>query len=189
MSVSKAYARALYQATTEGKPEAEAARLSLEADTQLANVLECVQTSKELKGVFFAPIVTSKEKGLVITELSKKLGLSGLLKNFLILLANKGRLPLLSKIQEEFVSVRLLAEGGIPGKLVSAEQIEPADVEVLSKAFTKKLGKKVAFQISTDAALLAGVKVTINGVTYDGTLRSQLQKLRDRLVVGIANGQ
>ena len=33
--------------------------------------------------------------------------------------------------------------------------------------------------------ILAGMKVTVNGVTYDGTLRSQLQKLRDQVAMGV----
>jgi F0F1-type ATP synthase delta subunit len=60
-----------------------------------------------------------------------------------------------------------------------------ADVKNLAKAFSEKLGKRVAFQSSTEPALLAGLKVTVNGVTYDGTLRSQIQKLRDYFVAGL----
>ena len=60
------------------------------------------------------------------------------------------------------------------------------DVEALAKAFGKKLNKRVAFHVSTDPSLLAGMKVTVNGVTYDGTLRSQLQKLRDQIKVAEA---
>jgi F-type H+-transporting ATPase subunit delta len=90
----------------------------------------------------------------------------------------------LPAILESYNSVRLLAEGGVPGRLVAAEPVSDQDVQGLAQAFSKKLGKKVAFQVSTDPSLLAGMKVTVNGVTYDGTLRSQLQRLRDRLVAG-----
>jgi F0F1-type ATP synthase delta subunit len=60
-----------------------------------------------------------------------------------------------------------------------------ADIDTLTKAFSQKLGKKVAFRVAIDPSLLAGMKVTVNGVTYDGTLRSQIHKLRDHLAAGL----
>jgi F0F1-type ATP synthase delta subunit len=43
------------------------------------------------------------------------------------------------------------------------------------------LGRKVAFRVSTDPSLLAGVRVTVSGVTYDGTLKAQLEQLKDKI--------
>lgn len=91
---------------------------------------------------------------------------------------------LLARVRDELATTRLAAQGGIRGSLVAAEAMNPEDIQSLAKAFGKKLGKAVAFQVSTDPALLAGVKVTVNGVTYDGTLRVQLQRLRDGMVLG-----
>lgn len=188
MSVAHVYAKALFQAATEGKSPAESAALCDQLDSQLATLLEVLETSKQLQVALQAPITTSKEKAAVVKELVAKLGFGRLMSDFLILLASKGRFLLLQPIRDEFASVRLTAEGGVPGRLSTAEAISPSDVENLAKAFSRKLGKKVAFQVKTDPSLLAGIKVTVNGVTYDGTLRSQLQQLRDRFLVGVASG-
>jgi F-type H+-transporting ATPase subunit delta len=88
---------------------------------------------------------------------------------------------MLPEVRDTFSEVRLNAEGGVTGKLVSAEPMTDADVQSLSAAFTRKLGRKVAFRVSTDPGLLAGVRVTVNGVTYDGTLKAQLEQLRDKI--------
>lgn len=185
MSVANAYAKALYQAATESK----GAQSVTDLETQLAKFLEVVNSSKEAQTVLLGPIVTPSEKILVIQEISKKMGLSHIVTEFLALLARKGRLRLLSGVREAFRDVRLEAEGGVVGRLVAADPINESDVQGLAQAFSRKLGKRVEFNVSTDPALLAGMKVTVNGVTYDGTLRSQIQRLRDQFAHGIAQGQ
>lgn len=186
MSVAKAYAKALYEAAAEGKGQTELSKTCEELEKQLHAFSSAVNGAKESQIVLEGPITTAREKAALITTIAEKLGLHPLLGRFLILMAHKERLGILAEVADVFTDVRLGAEGGVSGKVVSAESMSEADVDSLAKAFTKKLGKKVAFQVSTDPSLLAGVKVTVNGVTYDGSLRSQLEQLRDRFVVGMA---
>jgi F-type H+-transporting ATPase subunit delta len=181
MSVAKSYAKALFEASSQqGAQEAGLDQIEGELDAFLA----LVNSSREAKVALMGPAVTSKEKTAIVDEVSKKAGYQPAVKNFLSLLARKGRLPILAEIRSAWTTVRLHAEGGVSGRLVSADPLKPEDVQGLSQAFGKKLGKKVAFQVSTDPSLLAGIKVNVNGITYDGTLRSQLQRLRDRVATG-----
>ena len=185
MSVATAYAKALYEAAIEEK--ANTATLD-QIEKELDWVVQAVNGSKQLEAALFGAITTSKEKAQLLRELSQKAGANNLVARFLELLASKNRVSLIQKIHQEFVNVRLLAEGGIPGIVVAAQAMADADVAGLAQAFTKKLGKKVKFRVSTDPSLLAGMKVTVAGVTYDGTLKSQLERLRDRFVVGSSTG-
>jgi F-type H+-transporting ATPase subunit delta len=179
MSVARAYAKALFEAAKEAG--ASAAVLS-QTEQELSTIFDAVESSKELRGVLFAPITTAKEKLAVLDALVQKSGASKLTSEFMRLLANKGRLSLIGEIRNAYSTVRLHSEGGVAGNVVSAEPLNPEDVDSLASAFSKKLGKKVSFTVSTDADLLAGMKVTVSGVTYDGSLRSQLQQLRDRVL-------
>ena len=185
MSVARAYAKALHEAAIQTGLKAN----DFDAlEQQLGGFTELVQKNKELRVALLAPAVPSKEKVVVVGELLKRMNALPLMTTFVSLLARKERLNLLSEIHEAFRAVTLEAEGGMLGNVVSADPMDAADIEGLAKAFTKKLGKRVAFRVSTDPALLAGIKVSVNGVTYDGTLRSQLQRLRDRVVYGTATG-
>jgi F-type H+-transporting ATPase subunit delta len=179
MSVAKAYARALFEAVADGKPAVTEFDM---LEEQMGQFVTLFETSKELRTAFLAPGVSAKEKVALVQSLSQKMQLSKSLTGFLALLARKQRFVILPEIRDAFRKVRLEAEGGILGHLVSADPLESKDVEDLSRAFSQKLGRKVAFRTETDSNLLAGMKVTVNGVTYDGSLRSQLQRLRDRLV-------
>ncbi|MCM2277985.1 MAG: ATP synthase F1 subunit delta [Oligoflexia bacterium] len=188
MSVATTYAKALYEALADGKSPAEVATLCEKVEGEFDTLLNAVNSSKEAQVALFSPITNSKEKIALVTELTRKISAHPLMTNFLVLLANKGRLNLVQGIRDEFSAVRLRAEGGVPGRLVSAETMSESDIEGLAKAFSQKMGRRVAFRVATDPSLLAGVKVTVNGVTYDGTLRSQLQRLRDKFLAGVTNG-
>jgi F-type H+-transporting ATPase subunit delta len=182
MSVANSYAKALYQAAIDKEASSE---ILLQLESEMNDFDSLLNGSKEMQSALLGLVTTSKEKAQIVEEFAKKMSLSEVFKQFLLLLARKERMNLLSSIKDAFNSVRLEMEGGLSCSLVSADPMSESDVEILAKAFGKKLGKKVAFRVSTDPSLLAGVKVTVNGVTYDGTLRSQLQKLRDRFVAGV----
>lgn len=183
MSVAKSYAKALFETAREARVSNQ--EMSALED-QLGEMQKLLEVSKEGRVALLGPATSSKEKSAVVGEFAKRAGFSKLVSQFLALLARKGRLELLSEIRDAFEAVRLEAEGGILGQLVSADPMDSADTEGLARAFEQKLGKRVAFRTSVDPTLLAGMKVTVNGVTYDGTLRSQLQRLRDRLVYGVS---
>lgn len=186
MSVARTYAKALYEAACEKQGQAAVSKTCDEFEKQLDSLLASLKSSREMEIALVAPITTPREKAALVDAISKKMGLSDLLSRFLNILATKDRLGILKEIRDQLAEVRLEAEGGVSGAVVSAEAMSSQDIEELAKAFGKKLGKRVEFRVSTDPALLAGVKVTINGVTYDGSLRSQLEQLRDRFVAAHA---
>jgi F-type H+-transporting ATPase subunit delta len=182
MSVAKAYARALFETATGAKSSSQEIQT---IEDELGALLGAIEKSKEAKIALFSPLVNAKDKGVLVESITKKANMTPIVARFLALLARKGRLSLLSKIQKAFALVRVEAEGGMIGTVVAADPVGTQDVEALAKAFGRKLNKRVAFHVSTDPSLLAGMKVTVNGVTYDGTLRSQLQKLRDQIKVAL----
>lgn len=184
MSVAKAYGKALYQAAAERTPPAGLAQVCDKITLQLETVLTILSESQDARVALQSPVTTGKEKAKLIESFGNKLGLDSLVTQFLMMLANKGRFNILAEVRDVFVAVRLAADGGISGDLVSADKVSEADVSALAQAFGKKLSKKVVFKVTHDPKLLAGVKITINGVTYDGTLRAQLARLRDQFLGG-----
>ena len=177
MSVARNYAKALYEsAVKQGERSGHRARIQDMVDT--------IASSKQLMVALYGPGTTSAEKSAIVGALSQKLSLPPLVNHFLALLVRKGRLSALPEISECLDLVRLEGEGGVLGVVESADRLEAADLKELSGAFSKKLGKKVEFSVNTEPKLLAGLRVTIGGVTYDGTLRAQLERLRESLVHG-----
>ncbi len=179
MSLANTYAKALYEASVE-------LRLDASAQDQVAQDLfelgEMIQSSDSLKRVLFGPVTSTREKSSVVSSLATRCGFHSLTTHFLLLLAQKERLAFLVPMSEALLEVKTLAKGGVLGRLVSAEKMGAADVRELELAFTQKMGKTVVLTQKTDSSLLAGIQVTLQGVTYDGSLKTQLKKLRDDVI-------
>jgi len=181
MSLSRSYARALLEAATEsGLRAGDLDKI----EGELNAFSSAMGGSADLYTALTSPVIANGEKGAVANAVAMKMGFSKLTVNFLTMVAQKGRGRALEEIADTFTAVRLESEGATLGTVVSADPLKKEDLEELATAFTRKLGKKVVFKSSVDANLLAGLKVTVNGTTYDGSLRSQLHLLRDRLVYG-----
>ena len=181
MSLATSYAKALYAAA---KDEKVSSTEMDEIEQQLDLFIEVLDGHKEIRQALWAPVLSTKDKVAVIKALTEKAGYSKLVTLFLVLLANKGRLPFFHEVREAFSGVRMEAEGGVLGRVISAEPMAEPELNSLTEAFTRKLGRRVSFRVSTDPTLLAGMKVSVNGTTYDGTLRAKLQLLRERVMTG-----
>ena len=174
------YARALYEAAVEQDVNTQGMQ---DLEDNLIRLSSAVQQSTDLKGVLRSPSITSDEKNAVLSKLIVENSSSKLAIQFLALLNQKGRLEAIGFLGDAFMGIRREAEGGVLGLAESAEPLKQTDLDELSASFEKKLGKKIHFKTKIDPNLLAGVKVTVNGVTYDGTVRVQLNQLRDQMTL------
>jgi F-type H+-transporting ATPase subunit delta len=100
----------------------------------------------------------------------------------LVLLSERGRLGELSLIIAEVE--RLIDEdaGVRRGSLLSAIALDNADVENLTLAIAKKLKVKVKLDAVVDTGLLGGFVATVSGKTFDASLKTQLNKIRDSIL-------
>ncbi len=183
--IGNRYSRALYEAASETKATTQ----ELDSISQVMEYLSAaLEVSKEFGLVLKSPTITDEEKLKVLEDMIAKQNAPAIVGRFFALLAKKGRLSSLEEIAADFAQVRLEAEGAILGKVESADALKDTDLEDLARAFTKKMGKRVVFKTSINPDLLAGMKVTVSGVTYDGSMRAQLNQVGERLTQGTRKG-
>lgn len=142
------------------------------------NVLSC---SPILRSVLLGPVASYQEKKNIIDAISFKMNTAHILRNLLILMSKRNRLSLLAELQKAFKKMRLELEGFFVGYISSTESVDQTTLSFLKEFFEGKLGKPIFFNVKQDASLLAGLRVTVDGVTYDSTLRTQFQRLRSDL--------
>lgn len=104
--------------------------------------------------------------------------------NLVSLLLDERRLRLLEEIRRQYRLLADEARGIILVEVVSARPLPEEAQEALREALEKKLGRKVRLETSLDPNLIGGVRVKIGDRLYDGSVRGQLERLRQRLAKG-----
>lgn len=174
--VSRRYAQALVDAN------AQQGQLALD---RIAEEMErfagAIQTSSDLKNVLRNPVFTDKEREAVLTAVSRKLILSPGVKRFIDLVVEKDRAGELEAIAE---AVRKLVDER--ARRVRAEVQAAAELSDLAKkelklALEKRTGRKVEMTVTVDPTLLGGVRAQVGSVSFDGTLKSELERIRETL--------
>ncbi len=148
--------------------------------TELELFRALLESSDLVLKTFGGPVVSEDEKQKALKLLCEKAGIGPVAARFLSMLNKRGRLSLLPGILKEVEVLQIERKGGVVGELVSAVALDGAVLSGLTEALTKQMKKPVSLSAKVDASLIAGMKVTIGGVTYDGTVRSKLDKLANQ---------
>jgi F-type H+-transporting ATPase subunit delta len=168
------YSRALLAAL----PDADAAA---KADAFLAAVASSMQSMPDLRDVFLNPAVSRREKRAVLTSLAEGQGMPRQVASFLLTVADHGRLEALPVIAAVFHEEREAAAGVVPAVVTTASPLGPELEERTRRALERLTGRKVSLKTEVEPALLGGAVTRIGSMVYDGTLRTQLAKLRRRM--------
>jgi len=134
-------------------------------------------SQSEMAGkVFENPAITEDERQKALKALISKFDLGATSERFLSILVRRGRLNLLAEIIREVEWIEIEKRGGVMGEVVSAVALEPETLSGIAEALGKRLNKPVQLKQKTDPALIAGMRVTVGGITYDGSVKGKLDK-------------
>ena len=174
-SVAKRYAKALVEVAAASN-ELDGVRRDLHA---LADLL---RKHRDLRQFVANPSVSRRDAGEVIKDVGTAMEVKPLTATFLQILLEGGRLTGLEAIlraYELLVDERL---GRVKAVVISATPLEADAEERLRRRLGDVTGKDVYLELRQDPALLGGVVTQIGSRVYDGSLKTQLVRLRDELV-------
>jgi F-type H+-transporting ATPase subunit delta len=176
-AAARRYARALLEvALAKGDP----ARLLRE----LQETAALLETNGELRRALTHPGLGAERRQKLVKAVFES-G-SELLQRLLALLAEKDRIALLPHVSQAFSHALNHHRGVVEAEAASAVALDEAQRTALAAGLQKATGREVELKTRVDAAVLGGLVVTMGGRTYDGSVRAQLQLLRQRLVGGAA---
>jgi F-type H+-transporting ATPase subunit delta len=98
-------------------------------------------------------------------------------KNFIYLLAENKRLPVLPDIAELFSNLRAAYEKEITVQIISAAPLDERYQQKFAAALTDKLQQRVTLQCEIDPALLGGAMIRAGDTVLDGSVRGKLNRL------------
>ena len=108
-------------------------------------------------------------------------GADAMFGNFLGLLFENRRLPLLPEITGMFDELRFEAERVVKAKVTSAVPMPAAELETIKAALKKRFGRDVDVETAVDESLIGGAVIDAGDVVIDGSLKGKLGRLQAAL--------
>jgi F-type H+-transporting ATPase subunit delta len=141
-------------------------------------------SSSELQAILTNPAFAVESRKAILIQVANAQGLSVLTTHFLSLLLERDRLGHLPAIVTSYQRLLNQAKGRVEGKVTTASPLEPTHLERLVGTLKSISGKEVVLQQETDPALIGGLRVELEGKVYDGTVSTQLERMRQRIARG-----
>ena len=172
--IAKRYAKALFAvAKEEGKLEAYGEALK--------DIDAFLERSPDVEAALVSPVFPADIKQTVVKEIIKASGVEDALAIFLRLLVERGRIQYFRMIVscfQEFMD----EETGVVRAVVRSAVPLPEDLQKQFKEVLKKAtGKQVTLEIEEDPAIIGGIVAHIGDMVWDGSIKSQLQSIRESI--------
>lgn len=140
--------------------------------------------NKSLSEIFANPSINQANKEKVLDELIKKSKPNKTTANFLQILLKNNRLGELGEINERFEQVLDERNGIVSASVTSARPLGEAEKSELRASLAKMTGKQIKLNYNTDETIIGGVVTRIGSTVYDGSVKTQLENLKQQLVNG-----
>jgi len=145
---------------------------------------ELLAASSDLQNAFGNPSLAHSKKEKVLEALIAKTKPSKTSANFLRVLLRNGRLMQLAQINERFEQVLEERSGMVAAEVTSARELTDGLRNELKTNLERVTGKQVKLNFTVDPSLIGGVVTRLGSTVYDGSVKTQLENLKEELVNG-----
>lgn len=173
-TVARRYASALADVITERGEEDQ-------VQAELASWEKMIVENDSLLEAFSNPTVAYEQKANVLNELITRTKVRRTTANFLRILLKNQRLAELPQVNAKLAQVLDERAGVLSAQISSARPVSEKNKALLEERLAGLTGKKPRLTFEIDESLVGGVVTRIGSTIYDGSVRNQLQRLRDEL--------
>jgi F-type H+-transporting ATPase subunit delta len=175
--VARRYAEAALELAEEQK---QGERLAVDLDV----VWKVMKESREFIALLKSPVISKDKKRALLAEIFRS-KLSGFTFNFLNLIVDKGREDVLDDIIKEYYKLRDDRLGIVTLEVRAANDLTKDQQQTIVKRFEGITQKKIRVAFSIDKQLKGGFVARVGDTVYDGSVRRQLELLRERFAEGV----
>ena len=167
--IARVYAKALFEAAK------DLGKLDVVRD-QLGQFVDALDENREMQLFLFSPSFSSAEKiealKRAITEAEPEV------LNFLELLLDKGRMPVIFRIRRQFDALWAKENKRLSVTVTSAVELDPEVAKQIGKEIEEQTGNTVELESRVDPDVLGGLVVQVGNMILDTSIRNRLEKLR-----------
>lgn len=173
-TVAERYARALVEiGQDDSKVDAYGADLS-----RFAELLN----TTELLGALSHPGFSIEERDSVLADVLGKLELDPMVANFIRVVQEKGRVPVLPAIAERYALLADKLAGRVRALVTTAVPLDAAMTAQVKASLEAATGKTILIDPVVDPDILGGLVAKVEGRVYDASLQTRLLNLRQTLL-------
>jgi len=170
--VHRVYARALYDAAREqGSVDA--------VQEELADFVAVVRDVPELRAVLRNPQIDPRAKAAALDAITG--GSHDILRNFLRLLTEKGRIGDVEEISRELDRLIAREQGQLTVELTTAQALTDEEAARIVDQIAHASGRRVEATRSVDPDLIGGIVLQAGSFRLDASVRGRLNRLRQDL--------
>jgi F-type H+-transporting ATPase subunit delta len=147
----------------------------------LRRIAELLAESADLRRVWENPAVPAEQKRNLLDAIVQREGIEHHVRNLVAVLIDHRRVQFLGRIIEQLKKELDARLGFAEAHITSARELGDAEKRVLESQIERVTGKKVHAQFGLDAALLGGAVVRVGSTIYDGSVKGQLEKIREAI--------
>jgi F-type H+-transporting ATPase subunit delta len=171
--IAEVYARALFEVATEND------KLDLVRD-ELGQFADALGDSRELQTFFFSPYFSTEEKK---DGLHKAVtGADEAVRNFLELLLEKHRMPIVFRARRDFDRLWEEANRLLPVQITSAIELDSSVAERIGEEIGRQTGRTVQLTSTVDPDVIGGIVLRVGNSILDASIRNRLENLRKQVV-------
>ncbi|MBT0664874.1 F0F1 ATP synthase subunit delta [Geobacter pelophilus] len=176
-AIARRYAKALVQLGAESN--------SVEAfNAELTRISDTLDSNRNLLALLSNPAYGADAKREILREVAAKLAVSPMISNFLLLLLDRNRITCLPQITASYAKLADELSGVVRPMVTSGMALSDQQVAEIKTALEQSTGKKVELTVQVDPALIGGVVTKIGDRVFDGSVKTQLNRIQDILQKG-----
>ena len=173
--IARTYAKALYDAAQEqGRVE--------EVRRELASFVAALHEVPELDALLRNPQLNPPAKAEALQTVLA--GADELVRNFMRLVAEKGRAPLIEEMAGEYEAIVAAEEEILNVEVTTAYELSDQEAEAIVKQIEEASGRRVEAERSVDPDLVGGLVLKAGSLEVDSSVRGRLNRLRRELAQG-----
>ena len=174
-SVAGTYARAFADVVLDERLDAN------RAIGGLRRISGLLAESPDLRRVWENPAVPVEQKRHLLDAIVRREGIEKPVRNLVAVLIDHRRVPFLEQIAQQLEKELDARLGIAEAEVTSARELGDAEKRALETQIEKVTGKKVRARFALDATLLGGVTVRVGSTIYDGSVKGQLERIKEAI--------
>jgi ATP synthase F1 delta subunit len=167
--IANVYARALFEAAREKQ------RLDVVRE-QLGQFADTLAENSDLQVFFYSPYFTPSEQRQGLEQALSDA--DELTSNFLALLIDGHRMPVLAAIRERFEELWEHEHRLIPVEVTSAIELDDKTVNDIGARIGEQTGREVKLTSKVDPEIIGGIVLRVGNSILDASIRNRLEQLR-----------